>query len=157
MANAILHGPKIEDVMAGHDQNSTTVVVQQPIATQPPSLISGQGIFCDAALTNKENIQPSPPGIGVIIQLGGNCNYKKLQLSAMSPSVSSSLHDEAYGLLFATMIVDTLHILEPQYYTDYSVLASAVAASSIFKGIGHWDIRHLSKQVLPLSGRDILI
>ena len=84
VANAILPGPKIEDVMVGHDQSSTTVVVRQPIATQATSLIAGQRIFCDAAWTNEENMKPSPAGIGVISQLGGDGHCLKLQVSAMS-------------------------------------------------------------------------
>lgn len=141
VANAILQGPKLEDVMAAHDQRSAAVVIQRQITTQKSSLVAGQEIFCDAAWTNEKNMQPSPAGIGVIIQLGEYGHCQQLQVSAMSPPVSSSLQAEAYGLLLATMIADLLHIPEPQYYTDCSVLVSAAAASSIFKVTGHWNIR----------------
>jgi hypothetical protein len=59
----------------------------------------------------------------------------------VSPPASSPLRAEAYGLLLTTMLADTLRIQEPQYYTDCSVLASATAATSIFKDVGHWNIR----------------
>ena len=127
--------------MVGHDQNSTAIGVQQPITNQEPALVACQGIFCDAAWTNEENMQSSPAGIGVIIQLGKNEHCQQLQVSALSPPVSSPFQAEAYGLLLATMIADALHIPEPQYYTDCSVLASAAATTSIFKVTCHWNIR----------------
>ena len=37
VANAILQGPKLKEVMAGQDQCSTTDVVRQPLITQAPS------------------------------------------------------------------------------------------------------------------------
>ncbi|CAM0909473.1 unnamed protein product [Alopecurus aequalis] len=129
-----LQGPKLDDVMAGHD-------MQQPVTRQEPSQVAGQGIFCDAAWMKDENLQSSPAGIGVVIQLGENEHCQQLQVSAMSPPVSSPLQAEAYGLLLATRIADTLHIPEPQYYTDCNVLASAAAATSIFEVTGHWSIR----------------
>ena len=100
-------------------------------------------------------MQPSPAGIGVIIQLGENGHCEQLQVSAMSPPVSSPLQAEAYGLLLATLIADTLHIPEPQYHTDCSVLASAAAASSIFKVSAHWNIRPIlaSIQASPAFSR----
>ena len=136
MENVILQGPKLEDEMAG------TVVVQQPSTTQDPSLVAGKGICCDAAWTNEDNMQTSPAGIGVIIQLGENGHCQELQVSAMSPPVSSALQAEAYGLLLATMLADTLRIPEPWYYTDCSILAWAAAASSIFQVTSHKSLEH---------------
>ena len=143
VAKSILQGPKLEDVIAGHDKQLATIDMQQSVTKQDPPLVAGQQIFCDAAWTKDENLQSSPAGIGVVIQLGANEHCQQLQVSAMSPPVSSPLQAEAYGLLLATMIADILHIPEPQYYTDCSVLASAAAASSIFKVTGHWNIRHI--------------
>ena len=140
-ANAIMQGSKLEDVMASQDQGAATAAVQQLITQQEPSLVAGPQIFCDAAWKNEENIQSSPAGIGVVIQLGDNDHCQQLHVSALSPPVSSPLQAEAYGLLLATKLADTLHIQEPHYYTDCSVLASAAAATSIFKDAGHWNIR----------------
>ena len=69
----------------------------------------------------------------------------------MSPLVPSALQAEAYGLLLATMLAQTLHIPEPQYYTDYSILTSAAVASYIFQVTSHSDIRPIlaSIQVSP--------
>lgn len=80
-------------------------------------------------------------GIGVIIQLEGNQHCQQIHVSATSPPVSSPLEAEAYGLLLAVKLADTLSIQEPNFYTDCSVLASSAASTSIFKEAGHWSIR----------------
>jgi hypothetical protein len=80
---------------------------------------------------NEEIMQLSSASIGVITKLGDNGHCQQLHMSALSPP--SPLQAEAYGLLLATEIADALHIQEPQYYTDCSVLASTATATSIFK------------------------
>jgi hypothetical protein len=140
-ANAIMQASKLEDVKAAHDQHLVNAATKQPITQQKPSFDAGHRIFCDAAWKNEENMQLSPAGIGIIIELGENGHCQQLHISALSPPVTSALQAEAYGLLLATKIADALHIQEPQYYTDCSVLASATTATSIFQGAGHWNIR----------------
>ena len=90
-ANVILQGSKLEDMMAGYDQHSASVLVQQPKTKQEPSLVAGQGIFCDAAWTKEKTMQSSLAGIGIIVQLEENGHCQQLQVSAMSPPVSSPL------------------------------------------------------------------
>ena len=156
MANAIMQGSKLEDMMAAQDQHSPTTIVQQRISQQEPSLLTGQRILCDAAWANDENMQSCHAGIGIVMQLEDNEHCQQLCIAAISPPVSSPLEAEAYGLLLATTLADTLRIQDPQYYTDCSVLAAAAAAKSIFKDTCHWNIRPVlaSIQASPSFGRN---
>jgi hypothetical protein len=141
IANAIMQASKLDEMATPKEHCFTSPASQLPVPQQDPSLTAGNVIFCDAAWKNEGSNQSSPAGIGIIIQTEGNQHCRQLHISALSPPVSSPLQAEAFGLLLATMLAEILHIQEPRFYTDCSVLASAVAAKSIFKDSGHWVIR----------------
>ena len=110
VANAIIQGSKLDDMMPQQEQH------QQPVPLQDPFLVAGNVIFCDAAWKKEGSIQSSPAGIGIIIQFGGNRHSQQLHVSALSPPVSSPLQADAYELLLATMLADALHIQEPNFF-----------------------------------------
>jgi hypothetical protein len=149
-ANAILQGSKIEEIMEGQQQSSGAIAHDKTSLQEPPCS-TGHLILCDAAWTKQDNMQSSPAGIGVIIQLDGNQHCRQIHVAAMSPLVSSPLQAEAYGLLLATKLADSLRIQQPHFYTDCSVLASAAASTSIFKESGHWNIRPIIASIQASS------
>jgi hypothetical protein len=147
VANAIMQASKLEDLVTSQEQSLTKLQVPQ----QDPSLLAGNVIFCDAAWKNEGSDKSSSAGIGIIIQNRGNQHYNELHISALSPPASSPLQAEAFGLLLATMLAERLHIQEPRFYTDCSVLASAAAATSIFEDSGHWVIRPILASIRASS------
>jgi hypothetical protein len=62
-------------------------------------------------------------------------------LVTTSPLSSTGGTAEAYGLLLASKVADLLHIQEPHFFTDCSILESAASTTSILSAPGHWIIR----------------
>lgn len=151
VANAIIHASKLEDLVTSQEQSLTFSASQLQVPQQDPSLLAGNVIFCDAAWKNEGSNKSSSAGIGIIIQTRGNQHYNELHISALSPPVSSPLQAEAFGLLLATMLAERLHIQEPRFYTDCSVLASEAATTSIFEDSGHWVIRPILASIRASS------
>lgn len=146
-SNAIIQATKLE-VVASIEENKPA----PPEAHMPQSILqnprfSGNTVFCDAAWEIQQNLSTKPAGIGVVIQAQSSNHFQQLHVSAMSPPASSPLQAETYGLLLATMLTDVLHIQDPYFYTDCSVLASAALATNIFSAPGHWENRPLLAQI----------
>jgi ribonuclease HI len=144
--NAILQGYKLEDTNATTDHQMETnaeshQIIPEEAFTRDPLTCAGITIFTDAAWKQDGESQPSPAGIGIVIQVDQNQHFKQLHISALSPPASSALQAEAFALLLATMLAEALQLQEPYFFTDSSVLAKAAVASSIFTAPGHWVVR----------------
>ncbi|XP_051190177.1 uncharacterized protein [Lolium perenne] len=102
-----------------------------------------QGMPFSATLhgRSKEIQQRVKAGLGVIIHFQENQHLRQLQVSALSPPISSPLHAETYGLLLATKLADLLQVQDPRFYTDCAVLVSAATTASVFATQRHWEIR----------------
>jgi hypothetical protein len=139
--NAILQGLKLED--NDFIQGSRRVVLmEQGLEPQrDPFSLAGNIICCDAAWKNADNQEPTPAGIGIVIQIQNNQHCQQIHLAALSPAAHSPLQAEAFGLLLAAKVADLLHIEEPQFFTDCSTLEAATKATSVLNAPGHWVIR----------------
>jgi hypothetical protein len=76
---------------------------------------------------------------------------QETSLQEPMPPASSPLEAEAYGFLLATKLADSLRIHRSHFYTDCSVLASAAALTSIFKEVGHSNIRPIIASIQASS------
>jgi hypothetical protein len=148
VANAIIQGAKLEATST--EERQTLLMLDNQPQISPPNLeqhnsdiFAGNVIFSDPA-TGKT-------GIGVVIQLQGNQHCQQLHVSALAPLASSPLQAEAYGLHLAAILADLMHIKDPYFYTDSSVLASAASATDIFLAPGHWEVRPLLAQIQSCS------
>lgn len=65
----------------------------------------------------------------------------------MSPPASSPLQAEAYALELATKLAEILQLQVTRFYSDYSVLVSAVATGNISTVPGHWMIRPILARI----------
>jgi hypothetical protein len=88
--------------------------------------------------------------MGVFIQVQYNQHIQQLHVSAVSPSASSPLQAETFGLMLATRLAEILKIQDP-HFTDCSMLASAAKAIDIFSSPGHWDNRPLIQKSPPTN------
>jgi hypothetical protein len=64
--------------------------------------------------------------MGVFIQVEYNQHIQQLHVSALSPSASSPLQAETFGLMLATRLAEILKIQDP-HFTDCSMLALAAS------------------------------
>jgi hypothetical protein len=142
-SNAIVQGSKIEGHHLPEDHESSKQPHPSEALIRIPSNLACNSIFCDAAWKLQQGHSSAPAGIGIFIQMEHGQHCKHLYVSAMSPTASSALQAEAFGLVLATKIADLLNLQEPHFYTDSSILASAAAATSIVNAPGHWAIRPL--------------
>jgi hypothetical protein len=140
--DAIIKATKIDSSNDHHNKlqppNSRQL---PPLISHDSDLIAGNAIFSDAAWEKQQDSATSQAGLGVIIHFKENQHLCQLHVSALSPPASSPLQAEAYGLLLATKLADLLHVQDPRFYTDCSVLASAATATTVFAAQGHWKIR----------------
>jgi hypothetical protein len=147
-ANAIILGATLEERTRAEDQqldlasNHPEMSSSYPLV-QNSNFFTGNIILCDAAWSSSTE----KVGIGVIINLPGNQHCQQVHISALAPPASSPLQAEAYGLHLAAKLADLMHIQEPLFHTDCSVLASAVTAIDIFTAPGHWEVRPLLAQI----------
>jgi hypothetical protein len=139
-ANAIMQGSKLEDDVS-KQHNQAHLTKQCLKSKQDPFSITSNVICTDAAWKCGSNQDPTPAGIGIIIQIQGNQHCQQIHIAALSPPAHSPLQAEAYGLLLASKVADLLHIQEPHFFTDCSVLKSAASTTSILSAPGHWIIR----------------
>jgi ribonuclease HI len=143
--NAVLQGYKLEDTTTTIEHKLEANAHSHQIIptgdfTRDPSACS-VAIFSDAAWKQDGHSQPSPAGIGIVVQVDQNKHFKQLHISALSPPASSALQAEAFALLLATRLVGALQLQEPCFFTDSSVLAKAATATSLFAAPGHWAVR----------------
>ena len=140
-ANAIMQGCKLEDNVSKQDHQPIDVANQRLVLQQDPFSIAGNVICTDAAWKCGSNQDSAPAGIGIIIQIQDNQHCQQIHIAALSPPAHSPLQAEAYGLLLASKLADLLHIQEPHFFTDCSILKSAASTTSILNAPGHWIIR----------------
>jgi hypothetical protein len=152
VANAIIQGAKFEATST--EERQKLLMVDNQLQISPPNLeqhnsdlFAGNVIFSDAAWRVESHRATGKTGIGVVIQLQGNQHCQQLHVSALAPLASSPLQAEAYGLHLAAILADLMHIKDPYFYTDSSVLASAASATDIFLAPGHWEVRPLLAQI----------
>lgn len=153
-ANAIIAGTSLDERTPSGDKQQKQVNNRLTRQT-PPSYMSvhnsdsfaGTIILCDAAWSSSTE----KVGIGVIFNLQDNRHCQQLHISALAPPASSPLQAEAYGLHLAAKMAELLHIQEPFFQTDSSVLASAAAAPDVFNAPGHWEVRPLLEQIQACS------
>jgi hypothetical protein len=152
VANAIIQGAKLEATST--EERQKLLMVDNQLQISPPNLeqhnsdlFAGNVIFSDAAWRVESHRATGKTGIGVVIQLQGNQHCQQLHVSALAPLASSPLQAEAYGLHLAAILADLMHIKDPYFYTDSSVLASAASATDIFLAPGHWEVRPLLAQI----------
>jgi hypothetical protein len=146
-ANAIILGANLEETTTTVDQHLAQPDNHLQMSPIYPSVhnsefFAGTIIFCDAAWTSATE----KTGIGVVINMQDNQHCQQLHVSALAPPASSPLQAEAYGLHLAANLADLLHLQEPLFHTDCSILASA-AATDIFTAPGHWEVRPLLAQI----------
>ena len=65
----------------------------------------------------------------------------------MSPPASSSLQAETFGLMLATRLAEILNVQDPHFFTDCSMLVSAVKETDILSAPGPWDNGPLLAQI----------
>ena len=114
---------------------------------QNPRSFSGNTIFCDAAWEIHPAHTPKQARIGVFIQVQNNDRIHQLHLAAMSPMASSPLQAETFGLMLATRLAEKLNVEDPHFFTDCSMLVSAVKETDILSAPGPWDNRPLLAQI----------
>jgi hypothetical protein len=103
--------------------------------------ITGSVIYCDAAWVGGTDSLPMQAGIGVFLQIEGSRSCRQLFISAISPPASSAIQAEAFGMLFAVRLAETLQIQGASILTDNATLAAAAASQDILDAPGHWMIR----------------
>jgi hypothetical protein len=103
--------------------------------------ITGSVIYCDAAWVGGTDSLPMQAGIGVFLQIEGSRSCRQLYISAISPHASSAIQAEAFGMLFAVRLAETLQIQGASILTDNATLAAAAASQDILDAPGHWMIR----------------
>ncbi|CAM0874946.1 unnamed protein product [Alopecurus aequalis] len=142
--NAILQASNLETLIPHSDQTQvcTGQLSHPPEATiQDPFTLPGTLIFTDASWKQADDSQPSPAGIGVVIQVEQNQHFRQLHLSALSPPALSVLQAEAFALLLAIKLADVLQLQEVGFFTDSLLLVKAVSAGDCISETGHWVIR----------------
>jgi ribonuclease HI len=145
-ADAIIKATKTEifSLIDHHIKEQSPNSTQQPPSdtqVQDTEFPARNVIFSDAAWEKQGDSTTSQAGLGVIIHFQENEHLRQLQVSALSPPVSSPLHAETYGLLLATKLADLLQVQDPRFYTDSAVLVSAAKTASVFATQGNWEIR----------------
>jgi hypothetical protein len=71
----------------------------------------------------------------------------------MSPSVSSAIEAEAFGLLLAVKVADCLHLQSPLFRTDSLILVQAAARQDV-SSAGPWTIRHIISTIKTSASFD---
>ena len=105
------------------------------------SIAAGSVIFSDAAWELQPGQTSATTGIGIFMQID-NQHARHIYVSAKSPLVSSALQAEAYGLLLSHKLADLLHIQDPTFYSDASVLVTIAREANITQ-VRPWNIRPL--------------
>jgi hypothetical protein len=122
-AKAIILGASLEETTWIEDKRLTQSDNQLQMSPYPfmqnSIFFVGTIISCDAAWSSATE----KVGIGVIINMQDNQHCQQVQVSALAPPASSPLQAEAYGLHLAAKLADLMHIQEPRFHTDCSVLA----------------------------------
>jgi hypothetical protein len=148
VANAIIKGTILENGELARQQGKEhkQEIMQAPRVSsqsQDANIVSGNANFCDAAWEKSARTERTQAGLGVIITIKDNQKLKQLHVLALSPSASSPLQVETYGLLLATRLADILQIQEPHFYSDCLLLTSAARSQTAFDALGHWENRPL--------------
>ena len=81
-----------------------------------------------------------PAGLGIYMQIRSDRPCSQVSISAISPSASSAIQAEAFGLLLAVKLAEVLHIHEATFLTENATLATAAAARDLLHAPGHWAI-----------------
>jgi hypothetical protein len=102
---------------------------------------AGHVLFSDAAWSPASTPLPQQAGLGVFVQLQGH-HAASVYISARSPPVSSPIEAEAFGLLLAVKVADCLHLQNPFFRTDSSILVQAAARQDV-SSADPWTIRHI--------------
>jgi ribonuclease HI len=147
-ANAIIQGTNLEKTTSKGDhqlaQPDKHLQTPSPYPLEKDSdLFAGNAIFCDASWSSATG----KAGIGVIIYMQANQHCQQVQVSALAPQAFSPLQTEAHAMHLAAKLAGLLHIQDTHFYTDCSVLASAVASTDIFAAPSHWEVRPLMAQI----------
>jgi hypothetical protein len=115
-------------------------------------LITGTKIFSDAAWKTKKvpgMASRIATGIGVYCQILEHNFSATALIQASMPLSPSVIQAEAEAFLLAAKIANRLHIQQPVFLTDNSILAKAAAAPAISDSQVPWEIRrHLAQYKL---------
>jgi ribonuclease HI len=147
-ANAIIQGTNLEKTTSKGDhqlaQPDKHLQTPSPYPLEKDSdLFAGNAIFCDASWSSATE----KAGIGVVIYMQANQHCQQVQVSALAPQAFSPLQAEAHAMHLAAKLAGLPHIQDTHFYTDSSVLASAVASTDIFAAPSHWEVRPLMAQI----------
>ena len=114
---------------------------------------AGHVLFSDAAWSVAPAPLPKQAGLGVFVQLQGH-HAASIYISARSPPVSSPIEAEAFGLLLAVKVADCLHLQDPLFKTDSSVLVQASERQDV-SSAGPWTIRHIISDIRTSASFDV--
>jgi hypothetical protein len=93
-----MQGSKLgDDVSKQHNQAHLTKQCLK--SKQDPFSITGNVICTDAAWKCGSNQDPTPAGIGIIIQIQGNQHCQQIHIAALSPPAHSPLQAELRKLM----------------------------------------------------------
>jgi hypothetical protein len=118
------------------------------------STISCPIIFSDAAWSPHPDGSPVAAGLGIYIKLGGDRSCSELSISAISPPTTSAIQAEAFSLMLASRIAETLHIQQATFLTDCATLATAASSQNMLRVPGHWSIRPQLAQIASSTAFD---